>query len=243
MDNLIQQLLEKDKAKNIISGILQNTNSWEDGKNTAGTHAAEKKNNHQLKRYSDISIKNSEEIIKILNSDPLIKSFSIPRKFHSLMFTRTGQSEGYGLHVDNPYMSTGRSDLSFTLFLNQPSSYSGGALSIQNNQESKNIKLNQGQIIVYPSTSLHSVEQVRSGFRLACVGWIQSYVSSNEDRNILFGLDSGARALRAVMEECLMDLMYKVPEMPGIEKLTITKDFILGDAKPRFDQIAKKKSA
>ena len=55
--------------------------------------------------------------------------------------------------------------------------------------------------------------------------------------------NSGARALRAVMEECLMDLMYKVPEMPGIEKLTITKDFILGDAEPRFDQIAKKRSA
>ena len=55
--------------------------------------------------------------------------------------------------------------------------------------------------------------------------------------------NSGARALRAVMEECLMDLMYKVPEMPGVEKLTITKDFILGDAEPRFDQIAKKRSA
>ena len=55
--------------------------------------------------------------------------------------------------------------------------------------------------------------------------------------------NSGARALRAVMEECLMDLMYKVPEMPGIEKLTITKDFILGDAEPRFDQVAKKRSA
>ena len=55
--------------------------------------------------------------------------------------------------------------------------------------------------------------------------------------------NSGARALRAVMEECLMELMYKVPEMPGVEKLTITKDFILGDAEPRFDQIAKKKSA
>ena len=55
--------------------------------------------------------------------------------------------------------------------------------------------------------------------------------------------NSGARALRAVMEECLMELMYKVPEMPGVEKLTITKNFILGDAEPRFDQIAKKKSA
>ena len=55
--------------------------------------------------------------------------------------------------------------------------------------------------------------------------------------------NSGARALRAVMEECLMDLMYKVPEMPGIEKLTITKDFILGNGEPRFDQIAKKRSA
>ena len=55
--------------------------------------------------------------------------------------------------------------------------------------------------------------------------------------------NSGARALRAVMEECLMDLMYKVPEMPSVEKLTINKDFILGDTEPRFNQITKKKSA
>ena len=55
--------------------------------------------------------------------------------------------------------------------------------------------------------------------------------------------NSGARALRAVMEECLMDLMYKVPEMPSIEKLTINKDFILGNTEPRFNQITKKKSA
>lgn len=99
------------------------------------------------------------------------------------------------MHIDNAYMSSGRSDLSFTLFLSDPKDYEGGELAIQTLQETKRIKLPQGHIVIYPSTSIHSVEEVRSGNRFVCVGWIHSYVSSNEDRKSLFNLDAGARAI------------------------------------------------
>ena len=94
-------------------------------------------------------------------------------------------------------MPTGRSDLSFTLFLNEPKEYQGGELCIQTINKTEKIKLSAGQIIIYPSTQLHSVAEVKGGERYVCVGWIQSYIQSNEDRNFLFGLDAGAKSLLA----------------------------------------------
>ena len=126
------------------------------------------------------------------------------------MFTRMLTGQGYGDHVDNPYMSTGRSDLSFTLFLSDPTEYEGGELCIQTLQENKKIKLQAGSIIIYPSTSLHSVEEVKEGERLVCIGWIQSYISNNEDRNLLFGLESGAKSLLAEHGRSpSLDLVYQ----------------------------------
>ena len=113
------------------------------------------------------------------------------------MFTKSLPGNGYGMHVDNPYMPSGRSDLSFTLFLNEPENYEGGSLCIQTINETKQIKLSAGEMIIYPSTKLHSVSQVEKGERFVCVGWIQSYVQNNEDRSFLFGLDAGAKGLLA----------------------------------------------
>ena len=113
------------------------------------------------------------------------------------MFSKSNCSQGYGMHVDNAYMKTGRSDLSFTLFLSEKNSYDGGELCIQSCQGEEEIKLSEGEAIFYSSTSLHSVREVLKGERLVFIGWIQSYISSNEDRNILFGLNAGARGLLA----------------------------------------------
>ena len=94
-------------------------------------------------------------------------------------------------------MSSGRADLSFTIFLSKESQYEGGELFIETlNSESK-FKLKQGEIIIYPSTYLHSVEEVLNGERIVCVGWIESYVKSIEKREYLFDLDAGARTLLA----------------------------------------------
>ena len=103
----------------------------------------------------------------------------------------------YGRHIDNPFMSTGRSDLSFTLSLTNKSIYEGGELNIEGMNEDKKFKLNSGEIIIYPSTYLHSVKEVTTGERLVCVGWIESYVKSSEEREYLFDLDAGAKGLLA----------------------------------------------
>ena len=101
----------------------------------------------------------------------------------------------YGRHIDNAYMSSGRADLSFTIFLNNKESYEGGALSIESLNSEEKFKLDAGEIIIYPSTFLHSVEEVITGERLVFIGWIESYVKSIEEREYLFDLDAAARSL------------------------------------------------
>ena len=197
MNYLIHQLLNEDQVKTLRDMVLGSPSDWEDGKKTAGLHAAKGKNNLQLDRRSKAGEESADYVREMLTSDPLIKSFSLPQQIHGVMFSRTGIGQGYGIHIDNPYMSTGRSDMSFTLFLNEPDNYQGGELCIESFQNNQEIKLPAGNIVIYPSTTLHSVQQVTKGERLVCVGWIQSYVSSNEDREILFGLDAGAKGLLA----------------------------------------------
>ena len=197
MEHLIHQLLDEKATKSLASKLLSNKTCWQDGKMTAGTIASKVKNNLQLDRETQTSIDLSNEVINKLASDQLVKSFALPKKIHGVMFTRSKSGHGYGAHVDNPYMSSGRSDLSFTLFLSEKESYGGGELCIQALQGERSFKLEAGQILIYPSTSLHSVGKVSKGERLVCVGWIESYVSSNEDRSFLFGLDAGAKGLLA----------------------------------------------
>ncbi len=195
MDYLTLALFDNASIDALTQKLLAEKDSWEDGKKTAGLQAAKVKNNLQLDRSSKSSIESADFVATNICSNQLIKSFALPRKVHGIMFTKTSTGQGYGLHVDNAYMSTGRSDLSFTVFLSDPQQYKGGELCLQTLQGSKLIKLEKGHIVVYPSTSLHSVESVTEGERLACVGWIQSYVPRNEDRENLFRLDAGARGL------------------------------------------------
>ncbi len=197
MDYLVHHLLKESEVEKVTEEILKEEQLWDSGKKTAGSHASKVKNNFQLNRECETSLRNSHKIQKIITSDPLIKSYTLPQKIHGVMFTKTRVGQGYGMHIDNAFMSSGRSDLSFTLFLNDPNQYEGGELAIQTIKEVKKHKLNAGQIIIYPNSYLHSVENVTKGERLVCVGWIQSYITSNEDRNILFSLDAGARGLLA----------------------------------------------
>ena len=94
-------------------------------------------------------------------------------------------------------MSSGRSDLSFTIFLSEKNQYEGGELLIENLNAENEFKLNIGEILIYPSTYLHSVQEVKNGERMVCVGWIESYVKSIEEREYLFDLDAGAKSLLA----------------------------------------------
>tara|TARA_B100000579_G_scaffold206006_1_gene168371 strand:- start:172 stop:837 length:666 start_codon:yes stop_codon:yes gene_type:complete len=197
MEYLTHPLLEKSDVIKIVEKLKSEKSSWQDGKKTAGSHAAKIKQNNQLDKKSKISLEINDLIINKIISNTLLKSFALPNLIHGVMCTKSLTGDGYGTHIDNPYMPSGRSDLSFTLFLNEPKEYQGGELCIQTINETEKIKLSAGEIIIYPSTQLHSVAEVKNGERYVCVGWIQSYIQSNEDRNFLFSLDAGAKGLLA----------------------------------------------
>ena len=195
MNYLTHQLLEKEDLERLKQKINNPSELWENGKQTAGSHASKVKNNLQLRRNSEVSKKYSEFIKQKILSNPLIKSFSLPKIIHGIMFTKSSKNMHYGRHIDNPFMSSGRSDLSFTISLTNKENYHGGELIIETMNSQKEFKLDAGEIIIYPSTFLHSVEEVKDGERLVCVGWIESYVKSIEEREYLFDLDAGARGL------------------------------------------------
>ena len=195
MNYLTCSLLLDEEIKILKSNLPTYDKNWEDGKKTAGSLASKVKNNLQLNRDSDISRKNAGFVIKKLLSNPLIKSFALPKKVHGIMFTKSATGMKYGRHIDNPYMSSGRADLSFSIFLSEKNSYEGGELIVENINTENKFKLNKGEIIIYPSTYLHSVNEITKGERFVCVGWIESYVKSIEEREYLFDIDAGARSL------------------------------------------------
>ena len=195
MNYLTLQILSTDELKTLRKDLDKKDLIWEDGKQTAGKHAAEVKKNLQLKKDASLSKKLSGLIIKKILSNDLIKSFALPKKVHGTIFTKSTSGMKYGRHIDNAYMSSGRADLSFTIFLNCKDEYEGGSLSIESFNSERNFKLDAGEIIIYPSTFLHSVEEVITGERLVFIGWIESYVKSIEEREYLFDLDAAARSL------------------------------------------------
>ena len=197
MNYLTHQLLNAEEINLIKKELEKENQGWEDGKNTAGSHASEVKNNLQLKRDSDTSKKLSLLVKRNLLNNKLVKSFTLSKHIHGIMFTKSSKGMKYGRHIDNAYMSSGRADLSFTIFLSEKNKYEGGELLIENLNSENKFKLNSGEIIIYPSTYLHSVKEVLNGERIVCVGWIESYIKSIEEREYLFDLDAAARSLLA----------------------------------------------
>ena len=210
MNYLTHQLLNPEELTNLTSNLEKQNLLWEDGKKTAGNHAAKVKNNLQLSRTSDFSRKYSELITKKIKNDQLIKSFTLPKKIHGTMFTNSKKGMQYGKHIDNAFMSSGRADLSFTLFLNCKEDYEGGELLIESINSEEKFKLNAGEIIIYPSIHLHSVQEVKNGERFVFIGWIESYVKSIEQREYLFDLEAGAKSLLAKYGRSdAIDLLFK----------------------------------
>ena len=210
MNYLTFPLLENEEIKTLKANLFSTESDWEDGKKTAGSLASKVKNNLQLNRNSDSSKKSAGFVVKKLLTNSLIKSFALPKKIHGIMFTKSSKGMKYGRHIDNAYMSSGRADLSFSIFLNKKNSYGGGELVIENINTENKFKLNEGEIIIYPSTYLHSVEEITNGERLVCVGWIESYVKSIEEREYLFDIDAGARGILAKYGRSdELDLIFK----------------------------------
>lgn len=114
-----------------------------------------------------------------------------------LMFARYEKGKNYGSHVDDAMIGGMRTDVSFTLFLSDPKSYSGGELVIESTAGEEGIKLSAGSLVAYSTTTLHRVAKVTRGERLVCVGWVRSFIRDAAHRELLFDLDTARRRLFA----------------------------------------------
>jgi PKHD-type hydroxylase len=162
--------------------------SFDDGRKTAGRFAATVKANDQATPSPELDAILSK-VEAALAANPVFRSAARPKALSRLILSRYGQGQTYGLHVDDALMQGLRTDLSFTLFLSPPEAYDGGALVIEDSFEARAIKLAAGDMILYPATTLHRVEPVTQGQRLAVVGWAQSLIRDAAQREILFDLD------------------------------------------------------
>ena len=181
-----------------------------DGRETAGWAAKGVKNNTQA-RASDPSMDAARALVKErLLAHPVFSMAARPKQISHLLFARYEKSMEYGAHVDDALMAGLRTDLSWTLFIEEPESYDGGELVMETSAGETAVKAPAGAVFVYPSTTLHRVAAVTSGVRRVCVGWAQSYVRSAEQREILFDLDTARRALFATSGKTAeFDLMSK----------------------------------
>ena len=164
-----------------------------DGRATAGRHAQGVKSNDQALPGAELDAVLAK-VEAALRAHPLFQSAARPKALTRLIVSRYKVGQTYGLHVDNAMMQGLRTDLSFTVFLSDPESYDGGALVIEDHFEARAIKLSAGEVILYPSTTLHRVEPVTRGTRLAVVGWVQSLIRDPAQREILFDLDQAVDA-------------------------------------------------
>ncbi|MEM1146580.1 MAG: Fe2+-dependent dioxygenase [Pseudomonadota bacterium] len=186
----IAHVLDEDALQNALD--LISTVRWKDGAETAGKTARAVKRNMQADLTSRTGVKLRDLLVAAISGHPVLQAATQPARFSKLLVSKTAQTGGYGLHVDNAFMPHAdgqmRTDVSFTLFLSSPNDYEGGELQIEHAGQSMRLKPNAGDLILYPSTSLHQVNGVTSGTRLAAVGWIESRVQRADDRETLFDL-------------------------------------------------------
>lgn len=169
---------------------------FEDGRATAGRYAREVKRNDQAARSPerDAALKKVEAA---LLANETFAAAARPRRIARLLLSRYRPGQAYGAHVDDALMGGARCDLSFTLFLSKPESYAGGGLVVEDPLEERRVRLGAGDLILYPSNTLHRVEPVTEGERLAVVGWATSWVRDPARREALFDLDLAIREVHA----------------------------------------------
>ena len=181
---------------------------WTDGRVTAGSQAATVKNNLQLPEASPLAQQLRAIVLDALSKNPKFFSAALPKRIYPPLFNRYGgEANSFGNHVDNAIRTHPasarhvRTDLSFTLFLNDPADYDGGELIIEDGMGGRAVKLPAGHLILYPSYSVHRVEAVTRGARLACFSWLESMVREPQQRALLHELDMSIAALRGAHGE------------------------------------------
>ena len=189
--------------------------TWVDGKVTAGHQSAKVKHNEQLPEASPEARELGTLILRRLQQSALFTSAVLPREVFPPLFNRYSEGMDFGSHVDNALRGipgTGlrlRTDVSATLFLTEPEDYDGGELVVEDTFGNHAVKLPAGDLIVYPSSSLHHVTPVTRGARVSSFFWIQSLVRDDAKRALLFDLDAAN-----------VQLATEVPDSPALTMLT-----------------------
>lgn len=184
---------------------------WVDGNVTSGHQSARAKANEQLPEDSAEARELGEAVLQAVSSNPLFFSAALPEQVFPPLFNRYREGMTFGRHVDTAIRSHGslpvriRADLSATLFLSAPGEYEGGELQIDDTYGTQQVKLDAGDMVLYPATSLHRVAPVTRGMRVASFFWIQSMVRGDAQRTLLFDLD--------------MAIIRLTQEAPGSEAL------------------------
>jgi PKHD-type hydroxylase len=207
------QVLSTSQAATLSDRIL--ARDWRSGLETAGHQSARAKRNLQLAADDPEALSIGESLVAGLGRLPDFAAAALPRRIFPPVFARYRPGDGFGRHVDNAirYGHGGslRTDLSATLFLSPPDSYDGGALLIDDTFGPRRIRLPAGHMVLYPSSSLHSVEPITRGERLAVILWMQSLVR-----------DDGQRALLLDLDRTIQSLASDLPEDPRLVALTGT---------------------
>jgi PKHD-type hydroxylase len=191
----IENVLSADDIARLRADVARLT--FVDGKVTAGPTAKSVKNNLQASGSQTDAV--LAFVCRALEANPAFQAAAQVRSFGPMLISRYKIGQDYGLHVDNAFMGNVRSDISFTLFLSDEGSYDGGALTLELPAGSQSIRLPAGSVVLYPSTSLHRVEPITRGERLAIVGWIESRVLYGEAREALFDLANVRASLDSVV--------------------------------------------
>ncbi|HEY0212090.1 MAG TPA: Fe2+-dependent dioxygenase [Paenirhodobacter sp.] len=181
------------------------TSPWADGRQTAGDLAARTKLNLQIPVDSDEARDLGDIVLRALARNDIYNSAALPLRVLPPMFNRYDLGMTFGAHTDNAIRTvpgTGgmrmRADVSTTIFLTEPDEYDGGELLVQDTYGTQKVKLPAGHMVIYPSSSLHSVTPVTRGSRWASFFWAQSMVREDEKRTMLYNLDTAIRQVRAM---------------------------------------------
>ena len=175
---------------------------WVDGNATSGHQSALAKRNRQLAEGSEAAQQAGAIVAEALQASPTFIAAALPAKIFPPLFNRYADGETFGTHIDTavrlgPGGLRVRSDLSATLFLTDPDDYDGGALTVEDRAGAQSVKLPAGHMLLYPASSLHRVEPVTRGERMASFFWIQSMIRDDGARRILFDLDNAVRQVAA----------------------------------------------
>lgn len=195
----IERVLSKEEVAQFRARLERA--DWQDGRSSAGSLAKGAKHNQQLQDGAEPAQPLGQLILRQLGQHPLFISAALPSKIYPPKFNRYADGGCYGTHVDSALMQLPgtqtmlRSDLSATLFLSEPGEYEGGELEIEGAFGAQAVKLEAGDLVLYPSGSLHRVAPVTAGARIASFFWIESLVADETQRSLLFDLDQAIQRL------------------------------------------------